>query len=284
MSNHAVSPAELEALYPELQQLRGRRVLVKYGGAAMEDSATKQLVCSEVASLARLGLEIVVVHGGGKEISRLLERLGLPSRFIDGLRVTDDETMVATEMALSGTINSDLVSRITGAGAPAIGLSGRDACLLRAIKLRSKRGEDLGRTGEVQSSDPTAVEAVLRGGFVPVISPVGETSDGSALNLNADYAAAALAGSVRASSCVFLTDVPGVKRDGEVIPSLTPVLIAELIEAGVISGGMIPKVECAVRAVDAGCPRAVITHAAQRMAITRALLGAAGCGSEVSHS
>jgi|688.fasta_scaffold04615_16 acetylglutamate kinase len=284
MSHNAINPAEIEASHPELQQLRGKRVLVKYGGAAMEDSATKQLVCSEVAALARLGIEIVVVHGGGKEISRLLERLGLPSRFIDGLRVTDDETMVATEMALSGTINSDLVSRITGAGAPAIGLSGRDAGLLRAIKLRSKRGEDLGRTGEVQSSDPSAVEVVLRGGFVPVISPVGEASDGSALNLNADYAAAALSGSVRAACCVFLTDVPGVKREGEVIPRLTPALIAELIEVGAISGGMIPKVECAARALQVGCPRAVIAHAAQRMAITRALLGAADCGSEVSES
>ena len=284
MIDDSISPSEIEASYPEVQRLRGTRFLVKYGGAAMEDEATKQLVCSEVASLARLGLELVVVHGGGKEISRLLERLGLSSRFVDGLRVTDDEAMLATEMALSGTINSDLVSRITRAGAPAIGLSGRDAGLLRAVKLRSKQGEDLGRTGEVESSDASAAEAVLRGRFVPVVSPVGEMLDGTALNLNADYAAAALAGSVRATCCVFLTDVPGVKQAGEVIPRLTPALIAELIEGGVISGGMIPKVECAVRALKAGCPRAVIAHAARRMAITSALLGAPDSGSEISHS
>lgn len=284
MSLDSISPSEIQSSYPEVLQLQGARFLVKYGGAAMEDAATKQLVCSEVASLSRLGLKIVVVHGGGKEISRLIERLGLSSHFIDGLRVTDDEVMLATEMVLSGTINSDLTSRITREGAPAIGLSGRDAGLLRAVKLHGKQGQDFGRTGEVESSNAAAVEALLRGGFVPVISPVGEAQDGTALNLNADYAAAALAGSVQAQCCVFLTDVPGVKRDGQVVPLLTPALVAELIESGVISGGMIPKVECAMRALQAGAPRAVITHAARRMVITNALLGTPGCGSEIANA
>lgn len=272
-----ITPEEIEASYPAVAGLRGQRFLVKYGGAAMEDPETKQLVCSEVAALARLGVSLVVVHGGGKEISRLIERLGLSSHFVDGLRVTSDEVMLATEMALSGTINSDLASRITREGAPAVGLSGRDAKLLQAKKLLGKRGEDLGRTGEVESSSPAAVDALLRAGFVPVISPVGEAQDGSALNLNADYAAAALAGSTRASCCVFLTDVPGVKRDGAVLPELTPRMVAELIESGVISGGMIPKVECAVRTLDAGCPRAVIAHAARRLLITQGILGTPGC-------
>ncbi len=279
-----VTPQEIEISYPAVSELRGQRFLVKYGGAAMEDAQTKHLVCSEVASLVSLGLSIVVVHGGGKEITRMIERLGLSSHFIDGLRVTSDEAMLATEMVLSGSINGDLVSRISREGAPAVGLSGRAAGLLQAKRLRSKRGEDLGRTGEVAHSSPAAVEALLRAGLVPVVSPVGEADDGSALNLNADYAAAALAGSTQAACCVFLTDVPGVKRDGVVLPKLTPRVVAELIESGVISGGMIPKVECAVRALDAGCPRAVIAHAAKRLAITHGLLGTPGCGSTLTAS
>ena len=277
-----ITPNEIELAVPEAKALSGHRFLIKYGGAAMEHEATKELVCSEVASLRALGLELVVVHGGGKEISRLLERLGLESRFIDGLRVTSPEVMVATEMVLSGSVNSDLVSRITRCGTPALGLSGRDARLLQARKLLSKRGEDLGRTGEVAQSDPSVVLAALAAGFVPVISPVGEDAEGSALNLNADYAAGALAGAVKAESCVFLTDVAGVKRDGAVMPHLNRKEVAILIDTEVITGGMIPKVECALKALDAGCPRAVITHASKRLAITEALVGSAQSGTIIA--
>lgn len=277
-----VTPCEITSTFPLAAQLAGRRFLVKYGGAAMEDESIKERVCSEVAALAQLGAKVVVVHGGGKEISRLLERLGIQSCFIDGLRVTDDETMRATEMVLSGSINSDLASRITRLGAPAAGLTGRDSGLLTAQRLRGKRGEDLGRTGEVVRSDPRAILALEHSGIVPVVSPVGQDSEGAALNLNADYAAAALAGSIRADACLFLTDVPGVKRDGRVIPSLSSREAVALIAEGIVSGGMIPKVECALRALDAGCPRSVIADAATRCIITASLLESPGCGTTLS--
>ena len=224
----------------------------------------------------------MVVHGGGTEISRMMERLGLIPQFIDGLRVTDPDAMKITEMVLSGTINSDLVSRITLSGASAIGLSGRDARLLEAKRLRGKNGEDLGQTGEVVATNTTPVIAVLAGGLVPVLSPVGETNSGEPLNLNADYAAAAVAGALKVESCVFLTDVPGVKRNGEVQPNLSHSEIEQLISDGTISGGMIPKVQCALRALEAGCLRAIICDASRPLIITAALVGNEGSGTTIS--
>lgn len=268
--------------YPKIQNLRGKTVLVKYGGAAMENEQTKHLVCEEVAALASLGIKMVVVHGGGKEISRMMERVGLIPHFIDGLRVTDPEAMKITEMVLSGTINSDLVSRITRAGAHAVGLSGRDARLLEAKRTRGKNGEDLGQTGEVVATNTAPIVATLSADLVPVVSPVGETSAGEPLNLNADYAAAAIAGALRAESCVFLTDVPGVKKGGEVQQSLSHTEIEALIADGTISGGMIPKVQCALRALEAGCARTVVCDASRHLIISAALIGNEASGTTIS--
>lgn len=270
------------ASYPKIQEFREKTVLVKYGGAAMEVESTRHLVCQEVAALSELGVKVVVVHGGGKEISRMMERVGLIPHFIDGLRVTDPEAMKITEMVLSGTINSDLVSRITRSGAHALGLSGRDARLIEAKRLKGKNGEDLGQTGEVSSTHIAPILAALKGGFVPVISPVGETLEGEPLNLNADYAAAAIAGALGVESCVFLTDVAGVKRDGEVQPSLTKAQIDTLIAEGTITGGMIPKVQCALRALEAGCARAIICEASRPLIITSALTGSEASGTTIS--
>jgi acetylglutamate kinase len=256
---------------PEASSFEGKRFLVKYGGAAMEKADVRESVCAEVASLAKQGAQLVVVHGGGKEISRLIENLGLKTQFIDGIRVTDAEGMRATEMVLSGAVNKDLVSRITRLGSPAVGISGRDAHLIEAKPLVGKNGEDFGLTGEVVRVDVSVVETLLQAGFIPVISPVGESATGEPLNLNADYAAAALAGALNTESCIFLTDVSGVKRDGLVLPKLTPEEINQLIEDGTISGGMIPKVECAVRAIDAGCPEAIVCDAAKPNIISSAL-------------
>ncbi len=250
----------------------------------MEDPTTRDAVCAEVAALSRLGIRIVVVHGGGKEISRMMERVGLTPTFVGGLRVTDAAAMAITEMVLTGSVNSDLTSRITRYGAKAVGISGRDAQLLTARKLLGRSGEDLGLTGEVAHTDLTCVVALLESSLVPVISPVGESSDGVALNLNADYAAAAVAGGLGVDACVFLTDVPGVKKAGEVLPQLSVVQIKELIADGTISGGMIPKVECVVRALEAGCSRAVICDAARPRAITDALTGAFRVGTVVNRS
>ena len=270
------------ASYPKIQEFRGKTVLVKYGGAAMEVESTRHLVCQEVSALSELGVKLVVVHGGGKEISRMMERVGLIPHFIDGLRVTDPEAMKITEMVLSGTINSDLVSRITRSGAHALGLSGRDARLIEAKRLKGRNGEDLGQTGEVASTNIAPILAALEGGFVPVISPVGETVQGEPLNLNADYAAAAIAGALGVESCVFLTDVAGVKKDGEVQPSLTQAQIDHLISEGTITGGMIPKVQCALKALQAGCDRAIICEASRPLIITSALTASEASGTTIS--
>jgi acetylglutamate kinase len=272
----------ISASYPKIRDLAGKTVLVKYGGAAMEDEHTRHLVCQEVAALHELSIPVVVVHGGGKEISRMMERVGLIPQFIDGLRVTDPEAMKITEMVLSGSINSDLVSRITRSGAPALGLSGRDSRLIEARKLKGRNGEDLGQTGEVESTNTAPILTALRGGFVPVVSPVGETVEGEPLNLNADYAAAAIAGALNAASCVFLTDVAGVKKNGEVKPSLSQSEIEQLINEGVITGGMIPKVQCALRALEAGCARAVICDASRPLIISSALTGSEASGTTIS--
>ncbi|MEN9846046.1 MAG: hypothetical protein RIS36_1193 [Pseudomonadota bacterium] len=270
------------ASYPKIQGFKEKTVLVKYGGAAMEVESTRHLVCQEVAALSELGVKVVVVHGGGKEISRMMERVGLIPHFIDGLRVTDPEAMKITEMVLSGTINSDLVSRITRSGAHALGLTGRDARLIEAQRLKGKHGEDLGQTGEVASTNIAPIRAALQGGFVPVISPVGETDQGEPLNLNADYAAAAIAGALGVESCVFLTDVAGVKKDGEVQSSLTHAHIDHLIAEGTITGGMIPKVQCALRALEAGCARAIICEASRPLIITSAITGSEASGTTIS--
>lgn len=280
MSEHLLST--ITSSYPRIEALRGKTVLVKYGGAAMEDERTRHLVCQEVAALHELGVKLIVVHGGGKEISRMMERVGLIPRFIDGLRVTDPDAMRITEMVLSGTINGDLVSRISRSGAPALGLSGRDAHLIEAKKLLGTNGEDLGQTGEVTATNASPILTVLEGGFVPVISPVGETVDGEPLNLNADYAAAAIAGALKVENCVFLTDVAGVKKDGEVQPSLSRKEIDQLLSNGTISGGMIPKVQCALRALEAGCARSIICDASRPLSISSALTGSEGSGTVLS--
>jgi len=242
----------------------------------MEHEGVRQAICQEISDLTLQGIRLVVVHGGGKEISRLLEKLATQARFIDGLRVTDSETMKITEMVLSGSINKDLVSRITGAGAPAIGLSGRDAHMLEAIPVKGARGEDLGLTGEVTHVNTGAILAALDANLVPVISPVGESATGSPLNLNADYAAAAIAGALKAKTCIFLTDVSGVKRDGAVIARLSPQDARALISDGTISGGMIPKVHCALRALAAGCAHARICNASIPSIISLSLTSSPG--------
>jgi acetylglutamate kinase len=246
-------------------------IVVKFGGAAMEDPATRSTVCTEVAALCSLGVRMVVVHGGGKEISRWIERLGGSVTFVDGLRVTSTHDMEVIEMVLSGRVNSDLVSRLSHAGVAAVGISGRSGRLLEATPLRGKNGEDLGQAGTVTQVRLDTVRALLSAGLLPVISPVGESAEGVPLNLNADYAAAAVAGALAAASCIFLTDVDGVRRAGSLQPTLTPTQIAELIQDGTVYGGMIPKVECALGALQSGCGCATITAAHKPLAISNAL-------------
>jgi len=262
--------------FPQLTKHSGAYYLVKYGGAAMESPTVRKAVCDEIAQLCTLGIRIVVVHGGGKEISRTLERLGVESHFIAGLRVTTPEAMAATEMVLSGAVNKDLASRITQGGAPAIGISGRDAHLFEAAPIRGPQGEDLGLAGEVLVCSSAPVRTLIANGYVPVVSPIAETKDGTPLNVNADYAAAALAGALGVASCIFLTDVDGVRGKSGLEETLTPQAIDTLISDGTIAGGMIPKVQCAVKAISSGCPEAIICNAGTPSIVSRAITRSAG--------
>jgi acetylglutamate kinase len=257
--------------YPQLASCQGKTYLVKYGGSAMESIDVRRSVCDELAGLVGLGIRIVVVHGGGKEISRLLERLAIESHFIQGQRVTSVAAMSAIEMALSGAINKDLASRITHCGADAIGLSGRDARIFVGRTIVGPAGEDLGLAGEVVSCNTRPIYALLNSDFLPVVSPVAETVDGRALNINADFAAAALAGALNVSDCIYLTDVDGVKDGERVAAQLTETAVSAMIADGRIMGGMIPKVQCAVRALQAGCAQATICNAAKPMIVSQAL-------------
>ncbi len=247
----------------------------------MELADVKQSVCEEISALSKIGIQLVVVHGGGKEISRMLDRLAIPSQFIDGLRVTNADAMSVTEMVLSGAINKDLASRITRCGAPAIGISGRDAQILEGQHLKSSSATDLGLVGEVTRCNTAPIKNLLDSGYTPVISPIAETADGTPLNVNADYTAAALAGALNVSGCIFLTDVDGVQSSNTLQSSLTPAQIEEMIANGEIYGGMIPKVRCATRALQAGCERAVICNAAKFAIVSRAITGACDSGTAV---
>jgi len=284
MTQTSHEPAQLLSRYPALSKYVGMRYMVKYGGAAMENIAVRDAVCQEIATLSRLGLKIVVVHGGGKEITRLLEKLEIESRFIAGVRVTSPEAMSVTEMVLSGLVNKDLASRITRHGAPALGISGRDGHTIEAHPYRNAGGDDFGETGDVAECNPHAILKLLDAGFVPVVSPVGESANGAPKNLNADIGAAAVAGAVDASKAIFLTDVDGVRVDDAVRASLSPREIEELIENGIITGGMIPKVECAIRALHAGCPHAFICNAMKPDIVSKAILGGLAAGTLIASS
>lgn len=241
---------------------KSKTVVVKYGGSLRASAGQRPNGDTLIADLVLLkgaGVDLVLVHGGGQEITRMLERLGKGSRFIDGLRVTDEETMDVVEMVLAGHINKTLVAMIAAAGGAAVGICGKDGNVFVARKLDGP--VDLGQVGEVASVDPTLVKLLSSNGFVPVIASIGIGADGSSYNLNADHAAGALAAALGASKFVLLTDVPGVlagSDGGGLISTLRAPEARRLIREGVISSGMIPKVEACLAAVSAGVPTAHI--------------------------
>lgn len=227
-------------------------VVLKIGGNEVDDDAFLSGLARAIAAL-RTRCAPVVVHGGGKEIARLQQALGLEPRFVDGLRVTDEETLALTEMVLSGAVNKRLVARFLAHGVPAVGLSGVDGGLLRARRLVHPSG-DLGWVGEVTEVDPTLPRLILGQGMVPVVSPVSLGPEGRPYNVNADHAAAALARALGAGSLAFVTNVPGVLAGGRVVERLLAGEAEEWITQGVISGGMVPKVRAALDVVSSGVP------------------------------
>ena len=256
-----------EAL-PYLQRYAGRTFVVKYGGHAMGDPELARSFAEDVVLLKAVGINPVVVHGGGPQIGAMLKKLGLESHFIDGLRVTDKATAEIAEMVLSGAINKELVGWIAAAGGKALGVSGKDAGLVTAKKLERtstdpdshiEREIDLGFVGEPAAIDATILDTACAAGMIPVIAPIGAGAEGETYNINADTMAGAIAAEIGAARLFLLTDVPGVLgKDGTLLTDLTPARIEELKQEGTIRGGMIPKLETCIHAVEAGCEAAVV--------------------------
>ena len=248
-----------EAL-PYIQKFTGKTIVVKYGGNAMVSDELRQAVISDIILLHLVGIHVVVVHGGGPEISEMLKKLGKESKFVDGLRYTDEETMDVVQQVLCGRVNKNLVSTLNRLGGRAVGLCGLDAGLLSAKVLD---GGKYGLVGEITHMDPASVTNALEQGFIPVIATVaqGEDRDGS-YNINADTAAAKLAVALGAEKLILLTDVRGLLRDPKdestLIPELQLSSVPALVREGIISGGMIPKIECCVDSVRSGVASAII--------------------------
>ncbi|MEW6550181.1 MAG: acetylglutamate kinase, partial [Spirochaetota bacterium] len=242
---------------PYFKKFSGKIVVVKYGGAAMINEGVRSAVLQDLILMRQVGILPVLVHGGGPEIDRMLKRIGKERVFVDGLRYTDDETMDVVQMVLAGKVNKDLVSLIARQGGKAFGLCGGDGGLFRATRYQ-KNGKDLGMVGEITSIDISAVSAALQGGFIPVVSTIALRDDDEAgfYNINADTAAAELAGALGAEKLILLTDVPGLLKDMADVATLISELdrkeVPALISQGLVSGGMIPKVECCVRALELG--------------------------------
>ena len=267
----------VEAL-PYIQEYTGRIVVIKYGGNAMTDETLKQAVMRDVVLLSLVGVKPVLVHGGGPEISRMLKRVGKASEFVDGLRVTDAETAEIVQMVLAGRINKSLVALIQNIGGQAVGLSGMDGGLLRAKVLDDR----LGFVGDITDVNAQPILDLLERGYIPVVSTVGFDADGNVYNINADTAAARIAGALGAESMICMTDVPGLLRDpadpATLIPLVTLAGVDRLIAEGRISGGMIPKTACCTDALNRGVKKAMILDGRIPHAILMEMLTDEGVG------
>lgn len=244
----------IEAI-PYIRSFTGKTVVIKYGGSAMVDKKIRELMMKDIAVLKLLGIQVVLVHGGGPFINQNLERFNKKPEFKEGLRITDRETMEVVEMVLSGKINKEIVNDIQKLGVNSVGISGKDGMTLKAKKLITN-GLDLGFVGDIESVDTKLIDSLIDSDFLPVIAPVGRDDLGNTYNINADYAAVGIAAALNAQKLVFVTDVVGVMKDIDdpksLIKQMTVNEARENIRNGIISGGMIPKVECCIDAVESG--------------------------------
>jgi acetylglutamate kinase len=282
-----------EAL-PFFRRYAGKTVVVKYGGHAMGDEAVAERFARDVVLLKQVGINPIVVHGGGPQIGQMLERLKIKSDFIDGLRVTDRATVEIVEMVLSGSINKQIVSAINAAGGYAIGLSGKDANLIQARKLTRTKVDpnsnierilDLGFVGEPDRINATVLETLRNSAIIPVIAPIGVGEDGQTYNINADTVAGAVAGAVKAARFLLLTDVAGVlDKSKTLIPELSADQARGLIADGTVAGGMIPKIETCLLAIDGGVEAAVILDGRVPHAILLELFATGGAGTIIRRS
>jgi acetylglutamate kinase len=280
--------AVLSEALPFFRRYSGKTVVVKYGGHAMGDEVVAERFAADVVLLKQVGINPIVVHGGGPQIGQMLKRLRIKSDFIDGLRVTDRATVEIVEMVLSGSINKQIVSAINARGGYAIGLSGKDANLIRARKLTRTKVDpdsnierilDLGFVGEPEAINATVLETLRNSAIVPVIAPIGVGDDGQTYNINADTVAGAVAGAVKAARFLLLTDVAGVlDKSKALIAELTAAEARRLIEDGTIAGGMIPKVETCLGAIEQGVEAAVIMDGRVPHAVLLELFAEGGAG------
>lgn len=277
-----------EAL-PYIQRFSGKTVVIKYGGNAMVDEALKNSFARDVVLMKLVGINPVVVHGGGPQIGRLLERLGKQSEFVQGMRVTDAETMDVVEMVLGGLVNKEIVNLINQHGGSAVGLTGKDGDLIRAKKLVVRRDApelavpeiiDIGHVGDVESIDAAVVDMLVHGDFIPVIAPIGVGIDGRSYNINADLVAGKMAEVLGAEKLILLTNIAGLlDKNGELLTGMTSDRVDELIADGTITGGMLPKVGCALDAVKAGVNSAHIIDGRVKHAVMVELFTDEGIGS-----
>jgi acetylglutamate kinase len=247
-----------EAL-PYIKRFHGKTIVVKYGGSAMTEPALQKSFAHDVVLLKLVGMNPVVVHGGGPQIEALLNRIGKKGEFVQGMRVTDAETMDVVEMVLGGAVNKDIVTLINQAGGKAVGLTGQDGAFIHAKKLllsdkdRPEQMLDIGQVGEIDAIDPTVIFALEQGGFIPVVAPIGVGANGESFNINADLVAGKLAEILKAEKLVLLTNTPGVlDKDGKLLTGLTARRIDALFADGTISGGMLPKISSALDAARSG--------------------------------
>jgi acetylglutamate kinase len=247
-----------EAL-PYIRRFHGKTIVVKFGGNAMVDPSLQAGFARDVVLLKLVGMDPVVVHGGGPQIERLLKQLGIKSEFVQGMRVTDAATMDVVEMVLGGAVNKDIVTLINQAGGKAVGLTGQDGAFIRARKLMMPSPErprellDIGQVGEVESIDPRVIDSLEQGGFIPVVAPIGVGADGTSYNINADLVAGKLAEVLHAEKLILMTNTPGVlDEQGNLLTGITPRQIDEMVAAGTLSGGMLPKISSALEAARSG--------------------------------
>ena len=288
MKHQTIASVLIEAL-PYIKRFHGATIVIKYGGAAMVDDALKHSFARDVVLMKLVGMQPVVVHGGGPQIGALLERLRIESRFVDGMRVTDAATMDVVQMVLGGLVNKEIVSLVNAEGGRAVGVTGKDGDLIRARKL--KRGVDaepapeiidLGHVGEVEAVHGQLLATLLRGGFIPVIAPIGVGPDGASYNINADLVASAIAAHLAADKLVLLTDTAGIlDAAGATVPTATRADVEAMMESGAIRGGMLPKARCALDAMADGVRQVQIVDGREPHALLLEIFTDLGVGTQI---
>ena len=283
MKEHIRKAKTLVEALPYIKTFQGQMAVIKYGGSIMNDTHLQELFALDIVLLKYVGLNPIIVHGGGKEISRWMDIIGKEPKFIDGLRHTDKETMEVSEMVLSGKINSAIVSLINRSGGKAIGLSGKDGNLFTAKKIRGKNDEDLGFVGKIDTTNTTILRTLSEQGYIPVLSSISENLEGETLNINADYTASAIASAVSALKLIYLTDVDGIMIDGTLKSELNLEEAEALLAHPEVKGGMKPKLECSIQAIRSHVGHVQIINGLVEHSVLLELFTDLGIGTKISY-